>query len=204
MVITRYGGAFVKVQQGDTIFAFNPISREYDSKAIKFGADVALISLRDPLFNGQDSVSFGTKEPFVIDSPGEYEIGGTFVRGFSSTGPDNKINTIFTTIIDGIRICHLGGLAKPDLSSQAIEDIGTVDILFVPIGGGDFLSPKDALKLATSLEPKIIVPILCDSSDSLKTFLKEAGEDKIESVDKLSLKKKDIEGKEGEIVIINS
>lgn len=204
MIITRYGAAFVKVQQGDTIFAFNPISRDHDPKAVKFGADAALISLHDPMFNGSDNVSFGSKEPMVIDGPGEYEIDGIFVRGFSSEGPEGKINTIYTTIIDGIRLCHLGGLAKSTLSMETAEEIGTIDVLFVPISGGQFLTPKDALKLATTLEAKIIVPILYDNGAEIKTFLKEAGEEKAEAVDKLSIKKKDVEDKEGEIVIINS
>jgi len=204
MIITRYGAAFVKVQQGDTIFAFNPISREYDPKAAKFGADAALISLHDPMFNGGDNVSFGSKEPMIIDGPGEYETGGVFVRGFPSEGPDGKINTIYTTIIDGIRICHLGGLAKPTLLMETAEEIGIIDVLFVPISGGQFLTPKEALKLATTLEAKIIVPVMYDGGTELKTFLKEAGNEKVEPVDKLSIKKKDVEGKEGEIVIINS
>lgn len=204
MIITRFGAAFVKVQQGDTIFAFNPISREHDPKAAKFGADAALISLRDPMFNGSDNVSFGSKEPMIIDGPGEYETGGVFVRGFPSEGPDGKINTIYTTIIDGIRLCHLGGLAKPTISMEVLGDIGAIDVLFVPISGGNFLTPKDAIKLATSLEARIIVPVLYDDGAELKTFLKEAGEEKVEPVDKLSIKKKDVEEKEGEIVIINS
>jgi hypothetical protein len=203
MIITRYGAGFVKVQQGDTIFAFNPISREYDPKSVKFGANAALISLHEPMFNGSDNVSFGSKEPMVIDGPGEYEIDGIFVSGFPSDGPDGKINTIYTTTIDGIRLCHLGGLAKSTLTMETVEEMGTIDVLFVPISGGQFLTPKDALKLATSLEAKIIVPVLYDESE-LKIFLKEAGEEKVEAVDKLSIKKKDVEGKEGEIVIINS
>ena len=204
MIITRYGAAFVKVQQGDMIFAFNPISREADPKAAKFGANAALVSLRDPMFNGTDNVTFGSKEPMIIDGPGEYETGGIFVRGFPSDGPDEKINTIYTTIIDGIRICHLGGLAKSSLSMETIEELGAIDILFLPISGGRFLSPKDAIKLATSLEAKMIVPVLYNTEAELKAFLKEAGEEKIDSVDKLSIKKKDVEEKEGEIIIINS
>lgn len=204
MIITRYGAAFVKVQQGDTIFAFNPISREFDSKATKFGADAALISLHDPMFAGGDNVSFGSKEAMIIDGPGEYETGGIFVRGFPSDGPDGKINTIYTTIIDGIRLCHLGGLAKSTLPMDTVEEIGIIDVLFLPIGGGQFLSPKEAIKLATSLEAKIIVPVLYNGDAELKAFLKEAGEEKVESIDKLAIKKKDIEGKEGEIIIINS
>lgn len=213
MIISRFGAAFIKVQQGDTIFAFNPVSREHDAKAQKFGADAALVSLNDPQFNGTDNVSFGSKEPFIIDGPGEYEIGGTFVRGFGSAGPadlnskavgQSQINTIYSATIDGIKICHLGGLAEPNLSAEVIEEIGEVDILFVPIAGAPFLSPKDAYKLATTLEAKIIVPVLYENGAEIKSFLKEAGEEGIAPVDKLTLKKKDVEGKEGEIVIINS
>jgi len=204
MIITHHGAAFIKVQQGETTFAFNPISRDYDAKAVKFGSDVALISLNDSMFNGQENVTFGTKEPLIINGPGEYEIGGNFIRGFLSSGPAGKINTIFAVNLEGIRLCHLGGLASADLSAEAIEEIGEVDILFVPIGGGNFLSAKDANKLATSLEAKIIVPVLYDDGASLKTFLKEAGEEKTEAIDKLTIKKKDLEAKEGEVIIINS
>jgi L-ascorbate metabolism protein UlaG (beta-lactamase superfamily) len=203
MVINRYGSAFVKVQLGDFIFAFNPVSRDFDAKAQKFGADAALISLNEPEFNGSDNVSFGSKEPFIIDGPGEYEIGGTFVRGFQSEGANGRINTIYATTIDGIRLCHLGGLANANLSAEVIEEIGEIDVLFLPVGGGKYLSPKDASKLATQLEAKIIIPTLYESTE-LKTFLKEAGEENTAAVDKLALKKKDVEGKEGEIVIVES
>ncbi|MEK7477798.1 MAG: MBL fold metallo-hydrolase [Patescibacteria group bacterium] len=204
MVITFYGEAFVKVQQGETIFAFNPVSREHDVKASKFGADIALISLNDPVFNGSENTSFGSKEALVVDGPGEYEIGGVFIKGFPSVGPAAKINTIYTVSFEGIRLCHLGGLAQATLAPAIIEDIGVVDVLFIPIGGGQYLSPKDASKLAASLEAKIIVPILWSGGGMLETFLKEAGEEKENAVDKLTLKKKDLEGKEGEIVVIKS
>lgn len=203
MIATYFGQAFVKVQVGETIFAFNPISKAYDSKAAKFGADVALVSLNDPAFNGKENASFGSKEPFYIEGPGEYEVGGTFIRGFETVGPIGKINTVYTAMVDGIRLCHLGGLANPNLSPETIEDLGVIDILFLPIGGGDYLTAKDAAKLAAALEAKIVVPILF-SNDSLKIFLKEWGVEKENSVDKLSIKKKDLDGKEGELIIIKS
>lgn len=202
MIITHHSAAFVKVQQGDLIFAFNPINRSFDSKAQKFGANVALVSLRDPRFDGVDNVTFGAKEPFVIDGPGEYEIGGTFVRGFESVGPDSKINTIFTTTIDGIKLCHLGGLAQAELSEKVLEEIGGIDILFVPIGK-EFLSAKAANKLATAMEAKMIIPVLDDNGEELKAFLKESGGDGSET-DKLTIKKKDLDNKEGEVVVIKS
>jgi hypothetical protein len=39
---------------------------------------------------------------------------------------------------------------------------------------------------------------------SLKSFLKEIGEDKVAAVDKLTLKAKDLDGKEGEVVVLSA
>lgn len=207
MIITYHKEGFVKVQQGDLVVAFNPISREIDPKATRFGADLCLVSLNSPSFNGCDSVTFGNKEPFIINGPGEYEIDGIFVYGYPSEGTDGQVNTIFATEIDGIRICHLGALANPTLDPKTLEDIGVVDILFIPIAGGPVLSPKDAAKLATSLEPKVVVPLMIEGKggeEALKTFNKEIGGSAESRVDKLTVKRKDIEGKEDEVIIIQA
>ncbi len=79
-----------------------------------------------------------------------------------------------------------------------------MDILFVPIGGDGVLDAATAYKLAISIEPKLIIPIHygdVGSKDALKIFLKEAGENPT-PVPKLTLKKKDLEGKEAEIVVL--
>lgn len=213
MIITYHREGFIKVQQGDLVLAFNPISREIDPKATRFGADICLSALNNPSFNGCETVSFGNKEPFIIDGPGEYEIGGLFVYGLSSEGADGQINTIFTTEIEGIRLCHLGALANTVLDPKTAEDIGGVDILFVPIAGGPVLSPKEAAKLAASLEPKIIIPVMFENGKKLSTttgdsvlkiFIKEIGGQSDSQIEKLTLKKKDLEGKEGEVIIIQA
>ncbi|MCX6712393.1 MAG: MBL fold metallo-hydrolase [Candidatus Vogelbacteria bacterium] len=207
MIITYHREGFVKVQQGELVVAFNPISRDIDPKATRFGADLCLVALNSPSFNGCETVTFGNKEPFTINGPGEYEIDGIFVYGHSSEGADGQVNTIFTTEIEGIRLCHLGALATPVLDPKTIEDIGGVDILFVPIAGGPVLSPKDAAKLAASLEPKIIIPVMSEGSDgeaALKTFAKEIGGNTENRVDKLTIKRKDVEGKEDEVIIIQA
>ena len=41
------------------------------------------------------------------------------------------------------------------------------------------------------------------NKDALKLFLKEAGED-VKPIEKLTVKKKDLEGKEGEIIVLES
>jgi L-ascorbate metabolism protein UlaG (beta-lactamase superfamily) len=71
----------------------------------------------------------------------------------------------------------------------------------VPVGGEGMLDAAAAYKLAVSLEPSIIIPMHY-TGDSLKKFLKEAGED-VAAIDKLVVKKKDLEAREGDIVILS-
>ena len=53
------------------------------------------------------------------------------------------------------------------------------------------------------LEPKLVIPMDYDSA-SLKSFLKELGEEKAEVVEKLTLKRKDLDGKEGEVIVLKA
>ncbi len=63
------------------------------------------------------------------------------------------------------------------------------------------MDAKASAKLVASLEPKMVIPMDYDEV-SLKAFLKETGEEKAEVVDKLTLKQKDLENKEGEVVVM--
>ena len=207
MIITYHGGHFVKVSQGDTVIAANPFGKGSNFKPIRFGARIGLISVHHPDFNGIENLSHGDKVPFCVSGPGEYEVGGIGVSGFMAPktfGPDQLMNTIYAVEMEGIRLCLLGALSAPDLTSDQIEGIGEVDILFVPVSGGDVLTPADAEKIAVSLDAKIIIPLgWSDTEDKqLKLFLKESGAEGVAMIDKLTLKKKDLEGKEGQVVLL--
>ncbi|MFC1720814.1 MBL fold metallo-hydrolase [Patescibacteria group bacterium] len=206
MIITYYGKQFFKIQQGDTTVAINPVGKKSKIKAAKFGADIAVSSLNHVDFNGVEDMKYGDKVPFAITGPGEYERSGIFVKGFgaeSSYEKENKINTIYSILIDNINIAFLGVLNTPELSNEIKEGLDGIDILFVPTGGGEVLAPEEAHKLSTKLGPSIIIPMDYDDK-SLKQFLKEAGSESLKAVDKLTIKKKDVESKEGEIVVLKS
>lgn len=205
MVITFLGGQFVKLQLGDTTIAVNPISKESKLKASRFGADIALVSLNDKDLNGVEQLEFGEKKPFVISGPGEYEVKEVFIKGFKSKSNYNgkdRFNTIYALSLDNINMCFLGAIDEDKVEAE-MDDI---DILFVPIGGDGVLDAARAYKLAVSLEPKVIIPVHfgeVGDKNALKTFLKEGGEDKLQPVDKLTIKKKDLEGKEGDIIVLD-
>jgi L-ascorbate metabolism protein UlaG (beta-lactamase superfamily) len=207
MIITYFGKQFFKIQQGEMVLAFNPVSK--DSKldiGTRFGADIALLTTNHPDYNGIDQLSHGERAPFVISGPGDYEVKEIFVKGVISKGEisgKKYINSIYLLSVDSIDIVFLGALSDPEIGKEAREAIEEPDILFVPIGGKGTLDAKQSAKLASSLEPKLIIPMDYDPV-SLKAFLKELGEEKAEVVDKLTLKRKDLEGKEGEVVVLKS
>ncbi len=209
MIISYFGKEFFKISQGDLVIALNPVSKDssHKDKISKFGSSIALITANHADYNGVENVTYGETAPFVISGPGDFEIKDIYVRGLltnTEIGKNKYINTIYNFTIDDIKICFLGALSK-DILSNVREAIGTPDILFVPIGGGDVLDFKEAYKISLSLEPKIIIPMDYGEDrqkDALKNFLKEGGSDKVEPIEKLTLKKKDLEGKDGEIVVL--
>ncbi len=206
MIISYQGVQSFRVQFGDTILAFDPISKDSKFKATNFGADIALISLNHSDMNGASQASRGEKEAFIIKGPGEYEIQGVFVRGLPSSskyGGENMINTIYNVNLENMNLCFLGALGSTNLPTETKEAIDGVDILFVPVGAEGVLNPSEAYKFAVSLEPSIIIPMNYSES-SLRSFLKEGGGESIKPIEKLTIKKKDLEGKEGEIIVLET
>ncbi len=209
MIITHYGRQHFKLQVGDLTVAINPVSKDGKGKVSKYGADVTLITTNHPDYNGKEQTELGTKTPFVIQGAGEYEVQNIFIKGFSTetTLKENKKdkvfqNTSYVFVIDGIRVTFLGAISSM-LKPEHKEIIDETDVLFIPVGNDEFLiNPYDAHKLAVSLESKLVIPMDYDEQ-SLPVFLKESGSEKTEPVDKLTIKKKDIEGKLGEVVLFH-
>ncbi len=205
MIITYFGKQFFKITQGEMTIAFNPVSKNSKSGiSAHFGADIALITTNHPDYNGIEQLSRGDREPFAITGPGDYEVKEIFIKGVMSDtvlAGKNYINTIYQLSVDNINIAFLGALSNPEISKEAREAVGEPDILFVPVGGNGLLNTKQSAKLALSFEPKMIIPMDYDDA-LLKAFLKEIGDEKAEAIDKLTIKRKDLEGKEGEVVVL--
>jgi hypothetical protein len=175
MIISYLGGLLAKIQIGDFVVAFNPAEKNDEGKPVKFGADLALISKNDPLYNKVDAVTYGAKVPFIIDGPGEYEVSGVYISGFPM-----GTNTAYLLLLENMRVLHIGAPVNAELSGDLKEQAGEIDVLFIPVGGKDMLDPKEAAKIASFFEPHIIVPLhfgkkVAAGSD-LSVFLKELGE----------------------------
>lgn len=221
MVITYYGLECFKIQFGDLVLAFNPPGKSSAHKAPKFGADVAFVSTSHTDLNWVENVSFGERKPFVIQGAGEYELKGMTARGFATetrygstsltaSGGEKRNNTVYKISLEGMTLVFLGALGDGALSPATKSALEGADVLFLPVGGDGVLNAEQAYKLSVALEPALIVPMHYGSTTlatsgngkELAHFLKECGAEKTAAVEKLTLKKKDVEGKEGEVVVL--
>ena len=102
-------------------------------------------------------------QPFVVSKPGEYEVGGVSVFGVKTYhddqhGAERGDNTVFTILMDDVKLCHLGDLGH-ELSPEQLDEIGVVDVLFCPVGGVYSLDPKLAVKVIQQVEPSYVIPM---------------------------------------------
>lgn len=206
MVITHHGGQCFKVSFGDTTLAFDPISKKSKLSPVKFGSDVAFVSMRHPDFNGTEQVAHGSRQPFVINGPGEYEVGDVTARGYgvqTEYDKQTRYNTIYQVTLEDMNLVFLGALGGAELEPNILSELGEIDILFVPIGGGEVLDVPQAAKLATKLESKVVIPMHFDEK-SLQAFLKEESYENAKPVDKLTLKRKDVATMTGEVTVLQA
>ena len=123
-------------------------------------ADIVTLSHFHP---GHSYIEGVANEPKQIKSPGEYEIGGTFITGICTFHDDKKgelkgKNTIYVIEMDGITLCHLGDLGHP-LGPNSVEELGDVDILFLPVGEVSTIPIDTAVEIVRQLEPPIVIPM---------------------------------------------
>lgn len=198
MDITWYGlSCFRIIERGMISVVTDPYNTKVGLPALKLRADVVTVSHDAPGHNNVKAVKIGRR---VIDGPGEYEIGGVFITAVrmkaKSDGKKKDVNgnTLYVFDYQGISVAHLGDLdAVP--SQGEIENLGTVDIALVPVGGGGALSPSEAAEVISLLEPSIVVPMHYKTGKekldlgNVSGFLKELGIEKPEPLETLSVSK---------------
>jgi L-ascorbate metabolism protein UlaG (beta-lactamase superfamily) len=142
-------------------------------------------------------------EYLIVNIPGEYDVKEVFIQGIQARG-----SYIYVMEAEGIRVCHLGRIHQDELTSEQLETIGDVDILMLPVGGGESIDTVAAVKIMSQIEPKITVPMhySIDKSkeklEKLEVFLKALGIDKLEKIQKLSIKEKDLPQEEEAKIIV--
>lgn len=165
MTITYHGHSTFKIRGKIGTVVTDPFD-EYIGYALpNMSADIITVSHQHKDHNNTAPIS-GTarrKNPFIVADAGEYEVGGISVFGVQSYHDDNMgvergANNIFTSLVDEIRVCHLGDLGH-ELSPDQLEEIGQVDVLLCPVGGVYSIDPEMAVKTIRAIEPGIVIPM---------------------------------------------
>lgn len=198
MEITWYGlGCLRIIERGYPAIVTDPFDEEETSYPLPhLRADVVTVSIpqEDPREIHWKGIR-GT--PRVLASPGEYEIGGLFINGVSSyrdhkSGAELGENVIYSFSLNGLSFCHLGNLGHVPTQTQ-VERMGSVSILFVPVGLPKGLTPSMASEVVSLIEPNIVIPIqyttpgLNVERETVDRFLKEMGAQKEAPVPVLKL-----------------
>lgn len=203
MEINYLGHACFKIKSSNTKLLIDP----FDSKMVGIKlppqeVDGVLVTHNHADHNFVD-VARGYRK--VIDAPGEYEIGGISIIGFS-TFHDNKggqergNNTIYLIEAEGLKLLHLGDLGHT-LTEKQLEAVGEVNVLMIPVGNKYSIGPKDAVKVVRDIEPQFVLPMhfyfeginkeVFEGLLPVEDFLSEVGLP-VERLPKLSLKLPDL------------
>jgi len=179
-----FGSFRIRTEKG--IIITDPFNEEVlNLKMPRLEANIVTISQPDSLHNRTQAIK---GQPFVIDAPGEYEINDINILGITSD-PESKEeqiknrNTIYLVHANKICFGHLGQL-NHRLAKNSLEELNSPDILFLPLGGENGLSLKDAIEITRQVGAKIILPIHyikeegnnpLEKIEVIKRFLKEMG-----------------------------
>jgi L-ascorbate metabolism protein UlaG (beta-lactamase superfamily) len=182
MEITWLGRSCIRIRAKEATVVADPCDRSTGYSMGRPTADIVTVSHSDPAHAYVDGVA-GT--PRVIEGPGEFEINGASIvgvqtyRGKEKT-PESGKNVAYVIELEDLRIGHLGGIGHVPTSDQ-IEAMGAVDVLMVPVGGGESLDAPPAAETIALLEPKLVIPMNYKTDaekaklDPLDRFLKEMG-----------------------------
>jgi L-ascorbate metabolism protein UlaG (beta-lactamase superfamily) len=188
--ITWLGHSCFRLRDRAATVVTDPYGKDLGLNLVRVRADIVTVS------HDADDHNYvkGVKGDFqVLTGPGEYEVSSVFVTGLELRG-DRKArkesaeqprNTVFLFEFDDLTVCHLGDLNIVPTQAQVEEALGEVDVLLIPVGGGETLTASQAAEVVSLLEPHVVVPMhyhVPDSTlklDSVNKFLKEMGLDKV-------------------------
>lgn len=198
MQIDFYGGNCVRVKTKKTSIVFDDNLKLLGLKSIATNDDVvASTNVKLAPLPEKCKISFSL--------PGDYEVGDIMLSGVAARAhideDGTKNATIFRGMAEDMRFVVAGHI-HPELTDAQLEEIGMVDILFIPVGGAGYtLDGIAAAKVVKSLQPKLVIPTHFDQKgvtyevpqNTTEEFIKSLGiEPRDSQGSSLKIKKADL------------
>jgi L-ascorbate metabolism protein UlaG (beta-lactamase superfamily) len=191
MDLQFYGANCVSITCKGVRIVIDDNLEELGAKGILKADDVAL-------FTGPHGAATGR---LIIDGPGEYEVSDVSIVGIAArahldANGNGHTATMYKLINNDFNILVTGHI-HPEINDALLEQVGIVDVLFIPVGGSGYtLDPIGALKIIKEIDPKLVIPT--HTADSalhypvpqleLEAALRELAMEPKERVPKLRLK----------------
>ncbi|MEZ4156931.1 MAG: MBL fold metallo-hydrolase [Candidatus Paceibacterota bacterium] len=200
MTINWYGQGCFKLQSGKLSIIVDPVEKDSGLSAPRSKPDILINTKLKTTKDGYDR-EYSDETTHVIAGPGEYEVKEVQIAGYplKNSSDEKTLHSVFKVKVEDLSLGFLGDIKNfSDLS--IIEELGELDILFIPAGGGDYIDQKSAAKIVRQISPRLLVPThfkvkgLKAKVDGYEGLLSELGL-KAEVVDKLSIKRKDLSEK---------
>jgi L-ascorbate metabolism protein UlaG (beta-lactamase superfamily) len=176
------GHACFMIRGGNITIITDPCSPDTGYSLGRPDADIVTVSHQHPCHAYVQGVG---GEPYLVNGPGEYEIGGVLIIGIATFHDDDRgqkmgRNTVYVMDVDEMSVCHLGDLGHT-LTPAQLEEIDNVDVLLLPVGGVSTINATMAAQVVRQLEPRVVVPMHYQTLASgrelepVEKFLKEIG-----------------------------
>lgn len=206
MQIQYFGLSSFKITTKNATVITDPFHKDSGLTPPRGAADIIVLSEKNnPLTSATSGIS---GEPFVVSDPGEYDIKGVTITGIPLK-QDDKYITIYLLESEDIKILNLSHIKNFNIKEDELEELGEIDILILPVGDNTVMDASVSAKVVNQIEPKIVIPSyyknegLIIDVDQPDKFVKEMG-GKSETMDKLTIKRKDLAGGTTQLVILEA
>jgi L-ascorbate metabolism protein UlaG (beta-lactamase superfamily) len=170
MEIEWYGQSAFRIQDGETTVAIDPFPDLAEISEGRFtyppiaGLSAQLLLVTHEHFDHNGVEVVGGDPAILRSTAGRLESPVGEVVAVASehdevAGIARGPNTIFCFELDGVRVCHFGDFGQRALRAEQAEALGSVDLLFLPVGAGPTIGAEQAAEIVSSLSPRWVVPM---------------------------------------------
>lgn len=163
--INYFGHSSFSIKGKEGIVITDPFDANVGLPVPKVSADMVTISHQHPDHNNFQKITPTVRrdKPFIIDAPGEYEVGGISAFGYptyhdATQGSERGNNIVFAIHLEGLVVVHLGDLGHK-LDEKTLEKLEKVDVLMIPVGGKYTINSKMAVEIIRDIEPSYVIPM---------------------------------------------